>query len=587
MRIKSIALLLFAGALLPLPATTAPAGAAVHALIQGSGSSWAANLVNQWVADLDAEGLQVVYTASGSTQGRADFAQGAVDFAVTDLPYEGTDELGQPDSSDRDHAYVPVAGGGTAFAYRLDVDGARVQDLRLSSATLAGIFTGAITSWADPAVTADNNGRVLPDLPVVPVVRADAAGSTVQVTGWLDATEPGTWQPYLGRSGSTAYYPTGGGVVPRSGADGLLNTVKGTNGAIGYVEASYPYLGNVPVAKVRNTAGYFVAPTGLAAAIGLRAATLDDDGAPVLDAVYTNPDPRAYPVPALSSLVLPTAADDARMTTAKRQVLAGLVHHALCDGQLGAPALGYAPLPRTLVEPGLAQLAGLGTADPAVDLTGLDLAHCTNPTFDAADPSRDLLDETVPLPSACDRPVSGPCGAATEGDAWPSVTGRFQVGSTLHARPGAWSGPGPYDHQWYADGRPISGATAASYVVAPGLRGHRLAVRVLPHGQAPVAEDTTAGVVVEPGRIALNRPRVTGRPVVGRTLRARFEALAGTRVRLIWYAGERRIGGARTATLRLTRRLTGRRVWVLVTATRPGYTRVVRTSRATAPVQVR
>jgi phosphate transport system substrate-binding protein len=73
---------------LPIMATGLPASADVsHALIQGSGSSWAANAVNQWIADVQSSGLQVVYTDSGDAQGRRDFANRTSDFAVTSLGY--------------------------------------------------------------------------------------------------------------------------------------------------------------------------------------------------------------------------------------------------------------------------------------------------------------------------------------------------------------------------------------------------------------------------------------------------------------------------------------------------------------------
>src|SRR3954465_6084384 len=79
------AALIIAAALL-LSLLTPPAEAtSAHALIQGSGSSWSANAVNQWVADVQPNGLQVVYTASGSAQGRKDFGYRTNDFAVSEI----------------------------------------------------------------------------------------------------------------------------------------------------------------------------------------------------------------------------------------------------------------------------------------------------------------------------------------------------------------------------------------------------------------------------------------------------------------------------------------------------------------------
>ena len=39
-------------AIIAMLSSTVPASAAGHALIQGSGSGWAANAVNQWIADV-------------------------------------------------------------------------------------------------------------------------------------------------------------------------------------------------------------------------------------------------------------------------------------------------------------------------------------------------------------------------------------------------------------------------------------------------------------------------------------------------------------------------------------------------------
>ena len=67
---------------LMLTAIPMPAGAAAaHEQIQASGSSWAFNAVNQWITDVTQQGLQVVFTPSGSAQGRQDFANGVTDFA--------------------------------------------------------------------------------------------------------------------------------------------------------------------------------------------------------------------------------------------------------------------------------------------------------------------------------------------------------------------------------------------------------------------------------------------------------------------------------------------------------------------------
>ena len=145
-----------------------PSGAAVaapsYALIQGSGSSWAANAVNQWVADVDAKGMRVVYTANGAAQGRKDYANKSTDFGVTDSPYRGQDPTtGATDSPlGRSFAYLPIVAGGTSFPYHVEVGGKMVRNLRLSGETIAKIVTNKGTNWNDRAITADNNNVALP-----------------------------------------------------------------------------------------------------------------------------------------------------------------------------------------------------------------------------------------------------------------------------------------------------------------------------------------------------------------------------------------------------------------------------------------
>ena len=186
--------------------------AVAHAQITGSGSSWSANAVNQWIADVTQNGLQVVFTSTGSAQGRKDFTNVTTDFAVTDIGYQGQDKLtGDADSpcknvtdfqnglpvgpSCRPFSYLPIVAGGTSFPYQIRVAGKLVRNLRLSGQTLAKIFTNQITTWSDPAITADNNGRKLPNIAIIPVVHSEGSGSTAQFTRYLNKMYPNIWRP--------------------------------------------------------------------------------------------------------------------------------------------------------------------------------------------------------------------------------------------------------------------------------------------------------------------------------------------------------------------------------------------------------
>ncbi|WP_198346382.1 MULTISPECIES: substrate-binding domain-containing protein [Nocardioides] len=401
-----------------------------YALIQGSGSSWAANAVNQWVADVDAKGLRVVYTANGAAQGRKDYANKSTDFGVTDSPYRGKDPTtGATDSPlGRSFAYLPIVAGGTSFPYHVEVGGALVRDIRLSGDTIAKIFTNQITNWNDPAITSDNNGRALPSIPIIPVVRADGAGVTNQFTTWMVSQHADLWTACNGgKNAPTDYFPlncgdTRGPQKAQSGSDGVMNYVKsaGANGTIAMEEYSYPLMADFPVVKVLNAAGYYTLPTQYNVAVALTMAEINDDPndpnylTQKLDRVYTNPDKRTYPLSSYVYAIIPTASDDSRMTTSKRQTIVDFLKHAICEGQSEIGPIGYSPLPVNLVQASFTQVNKLKLADDGVEFDASiiqDVHDCHNPTFVPGDPSQNHLAEIAPFPADCDRPGQGPCGA--------------------------------------------------------------------------------------------------------------------------------------------------------------------------------
>jgi phosphate transport system substrate-binding protein len=420
------AVLLAAAVVAPTLAGATSASAASHALIQGSGSSWAANAVNQWVADVQSQGLQVNYTPSGDAQGRQDFANGTSDFAVTSLGYQGVDPVtGVNDTSQgRRYAYLPIAAGGTSFPYQIRYAGKQVRNLRLSGETLTKIFTGVITNWDNSEITKDNNGHKLPSLPITPVVQSEGSGATAQLTRYFATEYPSIWKAFSGYSTFTEYYPSaksGSSQIAQNGSDGAMNYVssKAANGSIGYVEYSYALSQNYPVVKMLNKAGYYTLPTQYNVAVALERAQINmDKSSPNyllqnLNDVYTDPDPRTYPLSSYVYEIEPTgtSAQDSKISTAKRQTIADFTYYSICQGQKEIGPIGYSPLPVNLVEAGFGQLHKLKVADPKIDLTARNVKTCNNPTFIKGHPDTNYLAKIAPQPPSCDKIGAGPCAA--------------------------------------------------------------------------------------------------------------------------------------------------------------------------------
>lgn len=478
-RLRVLTLLAVFGLLL----NSTPAEAVAHAQIQGSGSSWATNAINVWVAGVSSSGLQVVFTSTGSAQGRKDFGNSTTDFAVSDIGYQGHDpQTGDVDlpcplgtsTNCRPYAYLPIVSGGTAFAYHLQIGGGLVRNLRLSGRTLARIFTGGIKSWSDEAITKDNNGRSFPNIPIIPIVHSEGSGSSAQFTQYLDTEYPDIWRAYThGRPGETEYFPPSGNMISQNGSDGVMNylTSAAANGAIGYDEYSYALAKNYPVAKVENSAGYFALPTQFNVAVALQRALINTDKSSPnyllqdLHQVYVYGDPRTYPLSSYSYGIIPTSATDSRMTTAKRQTLADFLYYSVCQGQAQVGPVGYSALPLNLVQASFDQIGKLKQADPGVDLTSRNVATCNNPTFVAGNLSANHLAQIAPQPPSCDKVGQGPCtGAGDNGTSGiPISTGTG--GSSGLASAGGGTGAGS------ASGGGGQGAAAAGGVAGAAGAG--------------------------------------------------------------------------------------------------------------------
>ncbi|KUN75937.1 phosphate ABC transporter substrate-binding protein PstS [Streptomyces griseoruber] len=411
-------------ALIGILTTATPAQADTYTPIAGAGSTWAENAVDEWRRAVNQYGMRISYAGTGSSDGRRQFLSGTVDFAVSDIPFQTnpTDGSAAERPAQGSYAYMPIVAGGTVFMYHLTVNGKRVTNLRLSGDVVTKIFTGAVKTWDDPVIKADNPGLQLPHRPIVPVVRSDGSGSTAQFTMWMANQHKALWQAYcarVGRSGAcgqTSYYPTVSGMIAQSGDLGVAGYVAQNygEGAIGYVNYSYALNAHYPVAKVLNHAGYYTEPTPQNVAVSLLKAKINtnrnsaDYLTQQLDGVYNDSDKRNYPLSSYSYMILPLKVQGT-FTKAKGKTLGAFSYYFMCQGQQQAPDLGYSPLPINLVQAGFDQIRRI----PGVQAQSINIRNCNNPTFTTN--GRNKLAETAPYPKDCDKKGAAPCTTGSGG----------------------------------------------------------------------------------------------------------------------------------------------------------------------------
>ena len=114
--------------------------------------------------------VQVDYQSVGSGSGVKSFMDRTVDFGASDAAMKPEDMA----KVDGGVQLLPMTAGSIVLAYNLK----DVPNLKLSREAYAGIFSGKITKWNDPAIAKANPDVKLPDAPINVVVRADSSGTT-------------------------------------------------------------------------------------------------------------------------------------------------------------------------------------------------------------------------------------------------------------------------------------------------------------------------------------------------------------------------------------------------------------------------
>jgi phosphate transport system substrate-binding protein len=231
-------------------------GSGLSGDLNGAGSSAQQAAMQAWQAGFSGVEADVTvnYDPVGSGGGREQFLSGGVDFAGSDAPLDEDELTAAEERCGASGVFeVPSYISGIAVVYNLP----GVDQLNLAPATVAGIFSGAITTWNDPAIAADNPDAQLPATAITAVHRSDDSGTTNTFTQYLSATAPDVWT-----SEADGEWPLPGGEAA-NGTSGVISAVEAGEGAIGYADASQA--GDLGVAGI-GVGEEFVTPSPEASA---------------------------------------------------------------------------------------------------------------------------------------------------------------------------------------------------------------------------------------------------------------------------------------------------------------------------------
>ena len=303
------------------------------------GSSAQKTAVTQWIQQYQNQcsDASINYQGQGSGAGRTAFYGGQIPMAGSDASI--ADE-------DRSKADARCSGGKainlpmvlTPVEFIYNVSG--VSDLSVTPSILGKVFSGKITNWNDPEIAAANKGATLPDKTITTVHRSKDSGTTQNFAKFLTAQVPEIWTFGTGQAWKA---PGGQGAADSSA---LVQSVKGTDGAIGYVDGPDATKNSLTPAKLDVGAGPVAAnPDTVGKAISA-AKVAGDDQDITLDINYGLKDAGTYPAILATYQITCTKGLPAEQG---KLVKSFLTYMASQSGQAELPKLGYSQLPDELV----------------------------------------------------------------------------------------------------------------------------------------------------------------------------------------------------------------------------------------------
>ncbi|WP_043993692.1 phosphate ABC transporter substrate-binding protein PstS [Leifsonia xyli] len=214
------------------PASTSAKPSNLSGTLNGIGSSAQGAAQTVWIAGFQQANPKatVNYDPQGSGAGRKSFIAGAADFAGSDAALNAT-ELASTFAgcaAGSKTIDLPVYISPIAIAYNLD----GVKDLKLDAATIAGIFSGKITTWDDAKIKGLNADASLPSAPITVVHRSDDSGTTQNFTDYLAANAPEVWTAPASQT-----FPFQIGDAAK-GTSGVADTTKNAKNSITYIDES-------------------------------------------------------------------------------------------------------------------------------------------------------------------------------------------------------------------------------------------------------------------------------------------------------------------------------------------------------------
>jgi phosphate transport system substrate-binding protein len=316
--------------------------------ISETGSSLMAPLFALWGPAYHTQFSQVTLSTASSSSGVgiSSAAANTVNIGASDAYLSPADMAKYTNLEN-----IPLAVAALMVIYNVPGVSASTN-LKLNGTVLAKIYSGKITKWNDPAITALNPGVTLPSATIVLVHRADSSGSTFLFTSYMNAQDSTDWSSSL--IGTTVAWPKQPGEIGATGSGGIVSGVKSTPDSISYVGVSYlskVTAANEGEAAVGNSSGSFVLPntSSIDAALSAFTSTPANEAISLINASGAT----AYPIINYEYAIVSTSQSSSTLA----QDIQAFLYWAVTSGTTQLASVNFQPLPASVVTLSEAQIA--------------------------------------------------------------------------------------------------------------------------------------------------------------------------------------------------------------------------------------
>jgi len=344
--------------------------------ILGGAGSAAEKLIMDWAkARPGNQGYTVKFSNSVASNDLPMLQIGKIDFAILDTP------LSEADLSKMNMMQFPFALSGLAIVVNLD--NAIASNLRLDSQILGKIFTGEITTWNNPAISALNPRIELPNKPIV-VIHSGVFSADYPVINSYIGSVNENWRS--GEvNGKKREWPENS--VYTDSFYSRISTINSTPNSIGFLPMQYLPKSTLSAVHLSNKDGKFVRLSDVNIVASADSVSSNDVKSGNLSLVNKS-GKASWPISNFTFIVV----SKDKVKDAKITELLNIISYGLKFGSVTPVVYNYVQLPESISKSVLLQIENSGSESAAMPVAKVTHdQEVRRPATDTSSAAQDAL----------------------------------------------------------------------------------------------------------------------------------------------------------------------------------------------------